>query len=116
MTTAIKSVAGCLGFTDNSPHNFTMQELSQANSGCVFEIHEMFNVVRLSRIVFAVDGTTDQTFMRRTMQQAWRELKDRSPNYRLPAGQVSLVELSGMSAAGFHNLLYALCSAATAKV
>jgi hypothetical protein len=92
-----------------------LRGFSQTNSGCVFEIHEMFNVLPLSRVVFAVDATTEQTFMRQTMQQAWRQLKDRSPNRRLPAGQVSLVELSGMSAVGFHNLLYALCAAASVK-
>ncbi|MGH7817754.1 MAG: hypothetical protein ACREOR_10235, partial [Candidatus Binatia bacterium] len=93
-----------------------LRGFSPANSGCVFEIREMFNVVPLSRVVFAIDDTTDQSFMRQTMQQAWHELKDRSPNYRLPAGQVSLVELAGMSAAGFHNLLYAVCAAATVEI
>ena len=93
-----------------------LRGLSPANAGCVSEIHEMLNVVPLSRVVFAIDDTTDQFFLRRTMREAWAELKDRSPNYRLPAGQVSLVELSGMSMAGFHNLLFALSAAATAKL
>ena len=92
-----------------------LRGFSQTNSGCVFEIHEVFNILPLSRVVFAVDATTEQTFMRQTIQQAWRQIKDRSPNRRLPAGQVSLVELSGTSAVGFHNLLYALCAAASVK-
>lgn len=88
---------------------------SQENSGCVFEIHELFNVTALPRVVFAIDETTDQPFLSRTMQQAWAQLKDRSPNRRLPEGQVSLVKLSAMSADGFHNLLYTLCAAASVK-
>ena len=87
---------------------------SQKNAGCVAEINELFNLVPLRRLVFAVDETTEQPFLRQTMQQAWAQLKDRSPNHRLSTGQVSLVELSGMSSDGIHKLLHALCAAATA--
>ncbi len=88
---------------------------SQKNPGCVSEINELFNLVPLRRLVFAVDETTDQPFLRQTMQQAWTQLKDRSPNHRLSTGQVLLVELSGMSTDGLHNLLHALCAAASVK-
>lgn len=90
-----------------------MRGFSPAHAGCVFEIHEIFNVVPLPRVVFAIDQGTDQTFLRQTMQNAWRQLKDRSPNHRLAEGQVTLVELSGMSATAIDNLLYALCAAAS---
>ena len=60
-----------------------LRGFSQANDGCVFEIHELFNVVPLARAVFVVDESTDQPFMRETMQRAWRQMKDRSPNRRL---------------------------------
>ncbi len=90
-----------------------LRGLSPANSSCVFEIRELFNTVALPRIVFAVDDTTDQAFMRQTMQPAWVEMKQRSPNRRSLAGQVSLVDLTGSSAASLHNLLYGLCAAAT---
>ncbi|HYA28151.1 MAG TPA: hypothetical protein VEI95_04985, partial [Acidobacteriota bacterium] len=92
-----------------------LRGFSHANSGCVVEVHELFNVVALARIIFAVDNTTDQAFLRQTMQDGWQQLKDRSPNRRLPAAEISLVDLSGMSRAGFHNLLYALCAAVSAK-
>jgi hypothetical protein len=92
-----------------------LRGFSPKNAGGIFEINELFNLVPLRRAVFAVDETTDQPFLRQTMQQAWSQLKDRSPNRRLPDGQVSLVELSAMSADGIHNLLYALCAAASAK-
>jgi hypothetical protein len=91
-----------------------LRGFTPANSARLFESDELFNVVALSRIVFAVDDTTDQPFMRQTMQRAWIETKDRSPNRRLPAGKVALVDLSGMSAASLHNLLFGLCAAATA--
>jgi hypothetical protein len=91
-----------------------LRGFSPAHAGCVIEIHEIFNVVPLPRVVFAIDQRTDQTFLRQTMQHAWRQLKDRSPNHRLAEGQVALVELSGMSGKPIDNLLYALCAAATA--
>lgn len=92
-----------------------LRGFSQANDGCVFEIHELFNVVPLPRVVFVVDDTTDQPFMRRTMQRAWRQLKDRSPNRRLSAGQIALVQLSGLDAGGLRNLVYAISAAASAQ-
>ncbi len=85
-----------------------------ANAGCVFEIHEIFELVPLARAVFAVDQSTDQDFMRRTMRQAWRQIKERSPNRRLAAGQVALVDLS-QSATGTQDLLYAVSAAAAEK-
>ncbi len=63
-----------------------LRGFSQANAGCVFEIHEIFNVVPLARAVFAIDESTDRPFMRETMEQAWRQVKDRSPNRRLETG------------------------------
>ena len=90
-----------------------LRGFSQLNSGCVFEIHELVNVLPLQRVVFAIDESTDQTFMRSTMQQAWRQIKDRSPNRRVGAGQVSLVQLNGDGA--MRDLLYALCAAASTK-
>ena len=83
----------------------------QANGGCVFEIQEIFNAVPLARALFAIDESTDQTFMRETMEQAWRQVKDRSPNRRLETAQVRLVRLG--DTAGMQDLLHALCSAAT---
>ena len=90
-----------------------LRGFSPAQAGRVSEIHEIFNVVPLPRVVFAIDQSTDQMLLRQTMQHGWRQLKDRSPNHRLAEGQVALVELSGMSATAVDNLLYALCAAAT---
>ena len=84
-----------------------------ANAGCIFEINEIFELVPLPRVVFAVDRRTDQDFMRRTMRQAWRQIKERSPNRRLASGQVALVDLSQPST-GTQDLLYAVGAAAAA--
>jgi hypothetical protein len=90
-----------------------LRGFSRANAGCVFEIHELFNLVELPRVVFLVDETTDQTFMHQTMRHAWRQLKERSPNRRPGAGQVYLVQLIRSNAT--KDLLFGLCHAARTK-
>jgi len=85
-----------------------------ANAGCVFEINEIFELVPLSRVVFAVDQSTDQDFMRRTMRQAWRQIKERSPNRRVASGQVALVDLS-QSTTSTQDMLYGVSAAAAGK-
>jgi hypothetical protein len=88
-----------------------LRGFSHTNDGCVFEIHEILNLVPLARAIFAFDETTDQPFLRRTMERAWRQLRDHSPNRRLSSAQVALVQLSGTGAIG--NLLHAISAAAS---
>jgi hypothetical protein len=90
-----------------------LRGFSQNNAGCVFEINELFHLVSLVRVVFVIDAGTDQTFLRQTMQQAWRQLKERSPNHRPGGGKVSLVQMADRSP--MSDLLRALCTAATLK-
>lgn len=90
-----------------------LRGFSQANAGCVFEIHEIFNVVPLARALFAIDDSTDQRFLRQTMELAWRQVKDRSPNRRLTSAQVALVKLTDAASETMQDLLYAICNAAT---
>ena len=87
-----------------------LRGFSRSNAGCIFEITELFNLVPLQRLVFIVDSSTDQSFMRETMQQAWRQLRDRSPNRRASVGEVSLVRLSRGDAS--KDLCFAICTAA----
>jgi hypothetical protein len=90
-----------------------LRAFSRSNAGCVFEINELFNLVPLQRLVFIVDESIDQKFMRETMSEAWKGLKDRSPNRRKPAGEICLVELTRGSA--MKNLFFAICAAARPK-
>jgi hypothetical protein len=92
-----------------------LRGFSQSNAGCVFEINELFNLVPLQRVVFVIDDSTDQQFMRNTMQMAWQQLKERSPNRRAGAGQISLVQLARLSGRELRNLLYSISAAAGGK-
>ena len=90
-----------------------LRGFSQVNAGCIFEIHEIINVVPLARAVFVIDGSTDQAFMRQTIIDAWHHLKDRSPNRHLAAGRIALVQLADPGGDSMQDLLYALCIAAS---
>jgi hypothetical protein len=90
-----------------------LRGFSEKNAGCVYEINELFNLVSLQRIVFVVDDSTDQEFMRETMKRAWRQIKERSPNRRLAPARVCLVQLSRWNAGGIRTLLYAISVAAS---
>jgi hypothetical protein len=89
-----------------------LRGFSQGNTGCIFEINELFNLVPLQRVVFVVDDSTDQQFMQDTMQVAWRRIKERSPNRRADAGRISLVRLSHLGGRELRNLFYAVSAAA----
>lgn len=92
-----------------------LRGFSQKNAGCIFEINELFNLVPLQRVVFVIDESTDQQFMRNTMQMAWLQIRERSANRRVFTGRISLVQLSQLSRAAMRNLLYAISAAASAK-
>jgi hypothetical protein len=87
-----------------------LRAFSHTNTGCVFEISELFNLVPLQRLVFIIDESTDQNFMRETISKTWKQLRDRSPNRRQPAGEIALVKLD--RGGGLKNLLFACCAAA----
>ena len=92
-----------------------LRGFSQTNAGAVSKINELFNFVALQRVVFVIDESTDQQFMRDTMQSAWRQIKERSPNRRLSSGHISLLQVSSLSGREMRNLLYAVTSAATVR-
>jgi hypothetical protein len=92
-----------------------LRGFSETNAGCIFEINELFNLVLLQRVVFVIDQSTDQQFMRNTMQMAWQQIKERSPNRRLSSGHISLVQVSSLSGREMRNLLYSVTSAATVR-
>ena len=88
-----------------------LRSFSAKNAGCIFEINELFNLVLIARVVFVIDKTTDEAFLRESVQQAWRQMNPRSPNRPLPA-TVNIVRLE--NAVEVDAVLMALCKAVTA--
>jgi hypothetical protein len=41
-----------------------LRKFCRTNAGCVFEISELVNTVPLKRVVFIIDKTTDEAFLR----------------------------------------------------
>jgi hypothetical protein len=92
-----------------------LRGFSQSNRGCVFEIHELLDVVPLHHIVFVVDRTTDEHFVAQVFADAWALVTKASPNWNDPAPRVRLYHFDGhvgqdipalvavIASAGIHN-------------
>ncbi|HLK59015.1 MAG TPA: hypothetical protein VKU00_20815 [Chthonomonadaceae bacterium] len=83
---------------------------SPQNAGCVYEINQLVNIMPLERVVFVIDNTTDTSFLGRTVQQAWKEMKLTSPNRRSPSVQMRIFQYTGTG--GLYPLLHELCISA----
>ncbi len=88
-----------------------LRSFSPANAGVAFELEELLNQVPLERVVFAIDRTTSQEYLRRVVEQACDRLRPTSPNQGRP-GRVRLLGIEG-SSSDIQALLGALCGAAT---
>lgn len=69
------------------------------NQGCVFEIEALLELAPLSRVVFVVDGTTDEAFLRQTFDAAWAKVSAESPNRGDAAARARLFRFSGADGA-----------------
>ena len=87
-----------------------LRSFSRERAGCIFEITELINSVSLDRAVFIVDATTDEPFLRKTIQQAWNDLRPSSPNYNSLSPQLRLLHYAEEKSR--NQLLRAVCAAA----
>lgn len=85
-----------------------------ANSGCIFEIHELLSRVPLERFVLAVDDTTDKAFLKQTLDDGWLRIAASSPNRPLSDPKVRVFPIEGKNADQLHRLVCALATAAAA--
>jgi hypothetical protein len=92
-----------------------LRGFSAQNSGCIFEINELINMMPLERVLFIVDDTTDEAFLRQTLQQSWARRKATSSNRRSESGLLHLFRLERLGDRELQGLLHALAMAANAK-
>lgn len=85
---------------------------SAQNSGCIFEINELINIVPLGRVVFVIDDTTDEAFLRQTIQQSWTQMRPASPNRVSTSESLRLFRLTSLRPDRLQNLLETLSIAA----
>lgn len=84
-----------------------LRGFTAANQGCVYEIGELVRGVPLSRVVFAVDQTTDRAFLDYAVEEVRRQLPADTANPGM-AGIASRVVSVDNSARGRRALLAAL--------
>lgn len=88
-----------------------LRGFSPQNRGVTHEINELVNDVPLGRVVFVVDDTSDEQFLRQTVQEAWDRMRPDSPNRSSTPGQLHLFRFTG-SRGDLQRLLHALCASA----
>jgi hypothetical protein len=86
-----------------------LRGFSAQSFGCVFEIDELINVVSMERVVFIVDGTTDESFLQATVNGSWAKMRRSSPNHEHP--DVRFLRFGGAITRDLPNLLAALSAA-----
>ena len=91
-----------------------LRGFSPQKAGCVFEIDELINVVPLERVVFVIDDTTDEPFLRQTVQHSWDRMRPTSPNRLSDSEQLRLFRFGGPRRGNLRQLLRCVCVAARA--
>jgi hypothetical protein len=86
---------------------------SSHNAGCIFEITELINVMPSGKILFIIDETTDELFLRQTIQQSWDRMKSTSPNHLSGSGPLRIFRFGGLHKQGLQHMLQVLSIAAT---
>jgi hypothetical protein len=88
-----------------------LRGFSSQNAGCIFEINELISLVPLKHVVFIVDDSTDGSFLRHVMQQAWVQMDGGSPNRLLESGAPQVVRLNQLGEDQVQGLLRILSDA-----
>jgi hypothetical protein len=89
-----------------------LRGFSPQNRGVAFEINELMNTVPLKRIVFVVDDTTDEEFLRQTVEKSWDRMRATSPNRASTPERLRLFRFTGAQSGELRQLLRVLSGAA----
>jgi hypothetical protein len=89
-----------------------LRGFSQENHGVVYETEELINIVPLERVVFVIDQTTDEKFLRQTVERSWDRMSPTSPNQSSTPERLQLFRFTGSHGGAFQHLLAALSNAA----
>lgn len=89
-----------------------LRNFTEQNKGCVFEIAELLANVPLNKLVFAIDHTTNTTFLSKTMADNFVNLTSDSPNYGLDETKVKYIKLTSSAYPEIDHLIQTICVAA----
>jgi hypothetical protein len=56
-----------------------LRAFTSKKKGCIFELGTLINEVPLDHVELLIDKTTDETFLRRTLADFWRNINPQSP-------------------------------------
>jgi hypothetical protein len=82
-----------------------LRGFTPANAGCVYELNELLDTVRLERILLVVDGTTDRAFLSGVLKQGWASIGRGSINRDDPRPRVRLFPLPSSGGRGVDKLV-----------
>jgi hypothetical protein len=88
-----------------------LRGFSPQNAGCIFEINHLIHVMPPDRVVFVVDKTSDEPFLRETLQHAWNQMPADQPQRPGASTGLRLFRLTGQANRQFRQLLQVLCTA-----
>lgn len=86
---------------------------SASNTGVVYELNELINVVPLEKIVLVKDRSTDTVFLNETLDQSWAGMRADSPNRNASTAQLKICEVERERAMEVPHVLRQLGIAAT---
>ena len=85
-----------------------LRDFSASNKGCLYEVEELVNTVPLHRMIFIVDRTTDDAFLRDTFAGVWSRLDHASPNFQTLVPRVRLFRLESLRRHAIRALVAAM--------
>jgi hypothetical protein len=88
-----------------------LRGFSPENVGVISEIEELIDVFPLERVVFVIDDTTDEEFLRQTIQAVWDQMKPSSPNRLATPEQLRLCRFTASRSGELRRLLRDVCDA-----
>jgi hypothetical protein len=88
-----------------------LRSFGRTNEGCIHELNELLDAVRLEQLLLIVDGTTDEAFLTEILQQGWAHISAESPNRSEASPRLRLYRLDGDDVRGTDKLVATLASA-----
>jgi len=70
-----------------------LRSFSPRNQGCLWELEQLLTGTPLAQVLFVVDETTDQVFLKNKLLALWDQVPEDSPNRATPVPVVRLLEV-----------------------
>ncbi|MET0028108.1 MAG: hypothetical protein ABW101_10765 [Candidatus Thiodiazotropha sp.] len=89
-----------------------LRSFGPSNQGCLWELGQLLAGISLKRVLFVIDDTTDQDYLKQMFQTLWRQVPVSSPNLSEQAAQVNVLILpasSSMASDQMEKRLFQAC-------